>query len=170
MSKQNEFKWDDSALIPATLTVDFTPLLPEGSSEPAKVTFHEFSRTELTAFMTDGMLSNVFEMEEDGITAKRDTQGLPIKRPFEAVEKYNSQILFEHLSVSTGRAKPPEFFAGLRFTASTMAAFLDAWMKMQHIEEVIATSGNWMMLPTITNLFAGANESESVTQAEILPA
>lgn len=173
MSK--DFKWDNSALKPSTITVDFTDLLPDKAPKTFAqgadaVVFREFSRTDLVSFIDESLSKQIYKPKlVDGVAAT-DTEGNEIleRVPFIEVESDHSAFLFKYLAVSCRNAKDAEWFAKLDFTISGLTAIVDMLLVLNHVEEVLATQGNFMMLPTIRDLFAATAEKSSENPAPTL--
>lgn len=176
MSK--DFKWDNSALKPTTIIVDFTELLPQDADKTStagadKIEFREFPRTDLVAFIEESLSKKIW-IEKVGEDEKPilDAENNPVleRLPFGKVEQDHSAFLFKYLSVGCRGVKSADWFAGLDFTISGLTAIVDMLMTLNHVEEVLSTQGNFMMLPTIRDLFAATAERNSDPQAPTLQA
>lgn len=166
---ESKFAWDDSALIPTTIDIDFASLLTGKDAADAKVTFHEFPRSELVAFMEESLEKKIYvpdptgKLEEDGSVAM-------IKLPFKDVESDHSAFLFKYLSIGCRGQRKAAWFEKLPLTISGITALVDMLLKLNHIEEVMASQGNFMMLPTLRDLFGAANARNSEAPAPTLEA
>lgn len=173
MSKPSpQFKWDESALKPAEVTIDFSDLT---KTKDDKVTFYELPRTDLVEFVAESLEKRVVEEIKNPTTGeveRNDDGSVKTKtRPFRDVEAEHSAYFFKYLAVSSRGAKDCAFFQALPLTVTALDGLVDMLLKMNHVEEVLATSGNWLMLPTIKSLFAEADPNPvSDPPAEILPA
>lgn len=163
----DNFKWDDNALIPSKVTIDFSPLTD--SKDDKAVEFFEFSRTDLTEFVSESLDLQVYETEEDGKTLKLTPETKqPIKRPFQEVAKDASASLFKFLALATRSKRKAAFFEGLPLTGTALAGLSEMLTELNHVGEVIAASGNWMVLPTMMEMWAEARnkKDESVSPTE----
>lgn len=163
MSNKPKFQWDADALTPDVVKIDFAKLT--GTKDAEVITFYEFSRTELTDFVAGSLELKIFETEPDG-SVKKDAEGVDIRKKFSEVADEHSAFIFKALATATRSEKDEKFFADLPITAKGMAALVDMLLKLNHVDEVLATSGNWLMLPTVMEILgqaadAKSNESES---------
>lgn len=152
-STKPKFQWDDSVLTPDSITVNFSKLTTK--DEDAAVEFYELPRQTLVEFVAESLEKKIYETGEDGKLTK-DDEGKEIKRSFKQVELEHSKFLFKYLSKSTRGKRPEKFFESLELTATMLTGLVDMLLKLNHIEEVLATSGNWLMLPMMRDLFAEA--------------
>lgn len=155
---KSKYQWDIAALVPEVIEVDFAKLTDK--EEPQEVKFYEFTRTDLTTFVEESLALKVIETEKDG-TPKKDEQNNEIRKPFRDVEKEHSAFLFKWLAVGTRNAKKADYFEKLPLTATAIAALVNMLLKLNHVDEVLATSGNWLMLPTVMEFLAAADEKSN---------
>lgn len=151
----NTFKWDDKALVPDSVEVNFP--LPSGGKE--KVTFYEFPRMVLVEFIAESMEKKFIETEEDG-QPKKDENGIIVRRPFGDVADEQSDLLFKYLAKASRGAKDIDFFKEADIPSKGMYALVDMIMSINHLDEILATGGNWLMLPTVREMLSEVKADE----------
>lgn len=166
----SDFTWDESALIPDTLEATLPTGSKDGEASTERVTLRELPRRHLIAFVSEAM-DNRFvhdvEREVDGKLVK-----VTERLPFTEVSDTQSKVICKYLSLATDGAKKPEFFAKVldNLTGKAIGALIDAFIKMNRLEEIAATGGNWLLLPQVRDIMATAAKEESGSQTQITPA
>ena len=157
MSESKKFQWDDSVLVPESLEITFPTEVTGG--DPVTVMHYELPRIELVNFVTEGIdkkfISEV-EREVDGVK-----QMVMERTAFKDVVAEQEAMLFKYLAKSSRGKQTAKFYAGLQLGAGALIALVDAFLKLNHLEEITASGGNWFMLPTIRAMLAEADNSES---------
>lgn len=157
-----QFQWDAEALLPETITVPFKRRNEEGTIISEDVTFTEMPRQKLIEFITEAIdhefLTEV-EVEKDG---KKTTE---LKRtPFKEVADRQACLLFKYLAECSG--KSVDYFRKLNITGRGMGMLVELLYKVNHIEEVASTGGNWLLLPQVREVLSEkAAESSGSPQA-----
>lgn len=153
-----KFKWNAEALIADSCTI------PLGGEE---VTFVEFPRQTLVEFISEAM-DRKFVTEEalpEADIAAGLTGSIEKRMPFKEVSDLQLEFLFTYLAKATeGTTNPKKkaFFKDLPLTGGGLSALVEMLMNLNHIDEVLTTGGNWLMLPQAMALHAGA-DSETPT-------
>jgi hypothetical protein len=156
---EKQFQWDENALIPSEITVDFKKIDPEHGDV---VVFYELPRVHLMEFVSSSLDLQVYETNEDGTVKLKEGTETPTKRPITEVEKDSSKHLFKYLALSSRGKKDEKFFEKLPLTTVAIGKLTEMLLEINHVQEIIATSGNWLMLPTMLEMYAEAkSESES---------
>lgn len=157
-----KFQWDADALVPEVIEIDFAPI----TGKEDKVAFHEFPRMILTEFVEESLALKVIKLKEDG-TPEKDDDGNEIRKSFGEVEKEHSAFLFKYLAKAAKDKKTAEEFGKMDLTVKAMSGLVDMLLKLNHVDEVLATSGNWLMLPTVMAFLAEADakSQESASQS-----
>lgn len=161
MAKQ-KFQWDASALIPDTVEIDFSSLT-DNAETPDLVTFTELSRTDLVIFVEESLELNVIKLKTDG-TPETDEDGKQVRKKFAEVEKEHAAFLFKWLEKACQSKKKAKDFETMKLTVPAIAALVDMLLKLNHVDEVLATSGNWLMLPQAMAFLAAANAGSSESE------
>jgi hypothetical protein len=145
----NKFQWDDSALVPESVEVNYPAEFKEDGSvkKTDKVLHFELARPDLVAFIADALDKNFIKEVEKEIDGEKKT--VTERIPFREVEAEQSRLLFDGLAKSTRGKKDAEFFEKLEIGARGMDALVEMFFALNHIQEVTATGGNWLMLPTV---------------------
>lgn len=149
--EEKKFKWNPECLQRDEFEVDLGAADPKGT--PFKL--YEMSRTPLLAFVEECIDKKFIDAEGDRL-------------PFTQVEKEQAEVLHKYLSESTktpgllqkGDYNPDkdlnfrsaEFFASLDIPARAFGDLIEGWFACQHLEEILATGGNWLMLPTVREI------------------
>jgi hypothetical protein len=158
MSESKKFQWDDSVLVPESLEITF-PAEVTGS-DPVTVIHYELPRVELVNFVTEGIDKKFItevEKEIDGVK-----QMVVERTKFKEVVAEQEALLFKYLAKSSRGKQPEKFYAKLQLGAGALIALVDAFLKLNHLEEITASGGNWFMLPTIRAMLSEADaNSES---------
>lgn len=146
--KKSKFKWDPECLKRDEFEIDL------GAADPAGTPFiiYELARGPLLEFVETCIDKNF--LKEDGE-----------RRPFAEIEKEQVEVLSKVFSESTKTPsllqagdykhkkdpnyRAPEFFAKLDIPARAFGDLIEAFFAVQHLEEILATGGNWLMLPTV---------------------
>jgi hypothetical protein len=158
-----KFVWDDSALEPEVITVNFpVGVGKDGGKQTEEVKFIELPRKVLIEFISEAI-------DKDLITRTKGADGEEKieRRPLKDVATEQEKILFKYLAKGTWdgsqrEVKKPEFFEKLDLSANGMANLIEMFLALNHIEEIAATGGNWFLLPQVRRISAaGAEESES---------
>ena len=150
MSKDKKFKWNPECLVPDEIEVDL------GAADPkSPFTMRELSRTDLLSFVGE-CIDKKF-IKEDGERA-----------PFIEVAKEQEEVINRYLALSTsyGEAsnkRKPEFFAKLDIPTSAYGDLIEAFFDINHLDEILATGGNWLMLPTVREVQKRSEASESAS-------
>lgn len=167
-----KFVWDSSALTPETADVPGFPvsMRKDGTVETEDLQFIEFTRTNLVDYVTEGYDVEMYRevekelLDEDGtLKPTKITERIPIKE----IDAKQSAVLFKYLSLaswdgSKRGVKPPKFFENAPLTGGQISALADMLNQINHIDAILGTGGNWLVLPTIRRL-READESESQT-------
>jgi len=163
----NKFQWDDSALVPDSIEINYPVKFNEDGTvaETETVRHFELARLDLVKFIADALdkkFVREVEVEEDG---QKVTKAERV--PFLEVEEEQRKLLFDGLAKTTRGKKDAKFFEKLTIGARGMDALVEMFFELNHIEEVTATGGNWLMLPTVREAMseaeAGSSESPSAT-------
>lgn len=158
-----KFQWDDSALIPESVEVNYPVEFKEDGTvkKTEKILHFELARPDLVKFIAEALDKNfIREVEKDFDGEKKTVQE---RVPFREVEAEQSKLLFEGLAKSTRGKKDAEFFANLNIGARGMDALVEMFFSLNHIQEVTATGGNWLMLPTVREALSEAETAETKT-------
>lgn len=139
MAKDKRFKWNPECLVPDFLEIDL------GKADPgAPFTLRELSRTDLLGFIEE-CIDKKF-IDEDGN-----------REVFSKVAKEQEEVLNRYLSKATSYGlkdnnRTPEFFAKLDIPTSAYGDIIEVFFDINHLDEILATGGNWLMLPTVREL------------------
>lgn len=155
------FVWNDEVLIPATVTIKYPVKTTDpNATEREEVVHYELSRTDLVAFIAAGMDTKLIQTVTDA-EGKQTEERIP----FAEVSEKQADLFFTYLAKSTKGVKDAKFFKKLDIGARGMDALVSMFFKLNYIQEVISTAGNWLMLPTIREAYATpATPSEPQTQ------
>lgn len=179
MSKTPEytFVWSDGALIPAALTINI-PLFntdgtmqmesdaPGAKPKTEAVRFYELPRKKLVQFLADStglkVIEELEEMEDRFDPVSGDTVQVhkTKKLPIEQVANEHSDLFFIWLAEMTNGAKTAQYFEDLPIGSNGIAALVEMFMEVNHVNEVLASSGNWLMLPEIQKVLRKPEEGE----------
>jgi hypothetical protein len=165
----SEFKWDDNALIPDSVEVTFQSK-DDDKFKKEKVTFYEFPRLTLVEFVTESMDKKFIEIDAETGQPKRDENDIIIRRPFGDVADEQAELLFKYLAKASRDVKDIGFFRDLDLTSKGMYALVDMLLSINHLNEILATGGNWLMLPTVREMLSGAEKVVSESQKPTLQA
>lgn len=152
---KKKFQWDDAALIPDSMEITFPTEVTGG--DPVTVIHYELPRIELVNFVAEGIDKKFLievEREVDGVKKM-----VPERTPFKDVVSAQEALLFKYLAVSTRGKQTDKFYAKLKIGAGGLFALVDAFLKLNHLEEITASGGNWFMLPTIRAMLTEADAS-----------
>jgi hypothetical protein len=148
----DRFKWDDKALIPDSVEVTL-PAEVTGS-EKVKVKFYELSRPDLVGFVAEAIDKKFVNVN--------DETGDISRTPFKDVEAEQSKLLFKYLAIATKNVHSAEFFENLALTSGGLYALVSMLLTVNHLDEILATGGNWLLLPSVrTMLTEEAEKTES---------
>ena len=153
MNESKKFVWDDSALVPESLEITFPTEVTGG--DPVTVMHYELPRVELVNFVTEGIDKKFItevEKEIDGVK-----QMVVERTKFKEVVAEQEALLFKYLAKSSRGKQPEKFYAKLQLGAGALIALVDAFLKLNHLEEITASGGNWFMLPTIRAMLSEAD-------------
>lgn len=152
----SKFKWSDDALSPDSLEMVFPgSITPTG--EDVKVTQWELSRPDVVAFIQEGF-DRTFTHEVDQPDGTKEKKQLP----FADIVKAQETLLWKYLAKSSRGAQDEKFYKSLTLGAKGLIALVDAFMHLNHLEEIMASGGNWFLLPTIRSMSEAEEEgSES---------
>ena len=149
----SKFQWDDSVLVPESLEITFPTEVTGG--EPVTVMHYELPRIELVNFVTEGIDKKfINEVEREG-------QMVMERTAFKDVVTEQEALFFKSLAKSTRGKQTEKFYSKLQLGAGALIALVDAFWKLNHLEEITASGGNWFMLPTIRAMLAEADNLES---------
>ena len=158
MSESKKFVWDDSVLVPDSLEIIFPTEVTGG--EPVTVIHYELARVELVNFVAEGIDKKFVHEVEKEIDGEK--QMIVERTPFKDVVAEQETLLFKYLAKSSRGKQTAKFYAGLQLGAGALIALIDAFLKLNHLEEITASGGNWFLLPTIRAMVSGADgNSES---------
>lgn len=148
MLKDKKFKWAPECIVPDSLEIDLGQADPNGA-----FILRELSRTDLLAFVGE-CIDKKF-VNEDGD-----------RQPFLEVAAEQSEVIDKYLSKSTSYSgedsknyRSPEFFKTLDIPTRVYGDLIEAMFEVNHLDEILATGGNWLMLPTV-------REVQKQTEAE----
>jgi len=160
--KSKKFQWDDKALVPDTWDVTFPTEVTGG--DPVQVIHYELNRTDLVDFVAEGTDNDFMRpvlgedgkpvLEEDGTPRK-------VRAPFKEISNEQAALLWKYMAKSSRGAQTVEFYTGLQLGSNAMLALVDAFMNLNHIDEIMASGGNWFMLPTVRVLLSAEAKPES---------
>lgn len=154
------FAWDDSALVPESVTTNIPN--PEGGSKE-KITFYELPRLELVSFIKEGVEAK-FVKEPENEDEK------PVNLEFSVVEEMQINLMCKYLSISCRKVKDEEYFKALPWHPNMIKAFAKLLVDLNHIEEIVTTGGNWLMLPAVSEVLLVAQGESSESQKPTLQA
>jgi hypothetical protein len=152
---ESKFKWDDKALIPDSIEIVF-PTEVTGKEE-VKVKFYEFPRPVLVEFVAEALDKN--------FVTKNEETGEVSRAPFKQVADEQSELLFKYLAKATRDTQDIKFFKKLALTSGGMYALVEMLLATNHLDEILATGGNWLLLPSVREMMTEAKSAIS----EILP-
>jgi len=133
---EKKFKWNPDCLVPDSIEI------PLGAADPkGPFTMRELSRTDLLKFVGE-CIDKKF-IKEDGE-----------REPFVKVATEQEEVLNRYFAMSTSygdkdNKRTPEFFAKLDIPTSAYGDLIEAFFDINHLDEILATGGNWLMLPTV---------------------
>jgi hypothetical protein len=159
-----KFKWDDSALIPESVEIHYPVKFAEDGSvlETVTVQHFELARPHLVQFIAEALDKNFVREIETEVDGKKVMESKRV--PFKDVEEEQRALLFDGLAKSTRGKKDAKFFEKLSIGARGMDALVEMFFALNHIAEVTATGGNWMLLPTMREAMAEAANPDSESQ------
>lgn len=157
-----KFKWDSSCLERDECEIDLRNADPSG--RPFK--FYELARTQLLKFVEEcidkDFLNDKGEREE--FTKIAGEQAEVLHRYFSESTKTPSLLQKgEYDPAADKNYRSPEFFAGLDIPTRAFGNLVECYFQVQHLEEILATGGNWLMFPTVREIQRRA-ETESANQ------
>ena len=156
---EKKFKWDDTALVPDSVEITF-PAEVTGKEAEA-VTQYELSRPDLVDFVAEAMDKKFIkevETEVDGVK-----QLVTERLPFKVVASDQEVLLFKYLAKSSRGTRDDKFYKSLKLGAGGLYALIDMFLQLNHLEEIMASGGNWFMLPTIRKMMSEAAEENSAS-------
>lgn len=140
MSNGKKFKWNPECLKPSQETIDFgRELDPNGP-----FILRELSRTDLLSFIETSIEKKF--LKEDGE-----------REPFMTVVKDQEPMINKYLSLATSygeesNKRSEEFFAKLDIPTHAYGDIIELFFEINHLDEILATGGNWLMLPTVREI------------------
>ena len=151
-----KFKWDDKALIRDSLIITFPIEVTDGDVETVKQ--WELCRSDLVDFVAEAMDKKfIQEVEQpDGTTITE-------RLSFESVAEGQEALLWKFMAKSSQGVRDETFYKNLKLGAGGLIALVDAFLQLNHLNEIMASGGNWFMLPTIRQMLleAATESSES---------
>lgn len=156
-----KFQWDDKALIPETVEINYPVEFKDDGSvkKTEKVHHFELARPDLVSFIAGAIDKHFFIETEEEVDGEK--QKVTKRRPFTEVADEQAALLFDGLAKTTKGKKDAEFFTGLRLGPNGMNAIVEMFFSLNHIQEVIATGGNWLMLPTVREAISAEETQET---------
>ena len=148
-TEKKTYKWNPECLVPETATVDLgKDLDPGGPFE-----FRELPRTDLLSFI-DHCVNNKFTNEAGD------------RLPFLEIYKKQEAMINDYLSRSTGKKgdpnfRPVKFFETLEVPPRVYGDFLELLYQINHLEEILGTGGNLLMLPTLREVMRKDQATEA---------
>ena len=143
--KPKKFEWDNTALIPDSMEVTFPAEVTGEEAETVKQ--WELSRPDLISFVAAAMEKKFVDDKGERLS-------------FETVADSQETLLWEYMAKSSREAKDESWYKSLRLGTGGLIALVEAFLELNHLEEIMASGGNWFMLPTIRQILSEA-ESES---------
>lgn len=142
-----EFKWNPDCLIPDEATVDFGKADPKGP-----FVMRELSRTDLLAFVVECIDKEFVDAE-----GKRD--------PFAQIAAQQADVLNRYFAASTSygdkdNKRTAEFFAKVDIPTRAYGDLIELFFDLNHLDEIMATGGNWLMLPRVREIQKQAEAEE----------
>lgn len=141
---QHEFYWKNCV---AADSHDFKFNDLKGNSHD--FTFHEFSKQVLQEFVTDVYAHSLLERDEQD-QPKRHPNGEPMRKSFKQVAEELDEKLYVWFAKATQNKKEESYFKSLvdedRITFGQFAFMIEVIHVINHIEEIVATEGNWAAL------------------------
>jgi hypothetical protein len=164
----SKFKWNDSALVPEVIEVNYpTKFNEDGTVATTENVVHtELVRKDLVEFIAEALDKNFIREVEVEVDGEKTTK--PERIPFKEVEAEQAGLLFKYLAKTTKGKKDAKFFEKLEIGARGMDALVEMFFELNHIQEVTATGGNWLMLPTIRQAMSEVEAQESESQKPTL--
>lgn len=160
-----KFVWDESVLIPEQVTIPFPVEIVDGVvTKKEEVIHYELPRTELVAFIAEGIDQNFIE------TTDVDGEKVEKRKPFGTIEAQQRAVIFKYLAKSTRGVKDAKFYEKLEIGVRGMDALVEMLYSLNHIEEVIGTGGNWLMLPTVREMITSEAKAASESPTQTLQA
>jgi hypothetical protein len=148
MSK-NKFVWDADDLIPSEVTIKFPPIKdgkPDYTAPAEKqeeVTFYELPNLKLLQFVTESENMVIYQPSPEDTPTERKGK----YRPVQDVGREHSDFLNKWLSISCRGARSPEWFEQQELGVSAVIKLCDMISQINHVIEIMASQGNWFMLP-----------------------
>jgi hypothetical protein len=164
MSETKKFKWDDKALVPDSINITFPEEIT--GKEVETVRQWELARPDLVDFVAEAtgkVFTKEIEKEIDGVK-----QMIPERIPFKTVATDQEALFFKYLAKSSRGVKDEKFYKNLKLGAGGLIALIDMFLQLNHIDEIMASGGNWFMLPTIRVMLSEAENEESESQKPTL--
>jgi len=157
MSETKKFKWDDKDLIRDFMDITFPAEVTGGDAETVKQ--WELCRSDLVDFVAEAMDKKFVQevLQPDGTTTTE-------RISFRDVAKDQEGLFWKFLAKSSQDVKDEKFYKNLKLGAGGLIALIDAFLQLNHLDEIMASGGNWFMLPTIREMLleAGNEKSESL--------
>lgn len=157
---EKKFKWNPECLQRDTFEVDLGAADPKGTV----FTMYEMSRTPLLNFVEECIDKKFINEEGDRL-------------PFTQVASEQAEVLHKYFSESTKTPglvqkgdydskkdtnfRSPEFFKELDIPTRAFGDLIEGWFGVQHLEEILATGGNWLMFPTVREIQRQSETDES---------
>jgi hypothetical protein len=145
-SETKKFKWDDKALIPDAMEITFPAEVTGGDAVTVKQ--WELGRSELVDFVVEAMDKQFVDDEGKRI-------------PFKDVATDQEGLFWKFMSKSSRGVKDEQFYQNLMLGAGGLIALVDAFLQLNHLDEIMASGGNWFMLPTIRQMLLEAENVNS---------
>ena len=145
---EKKFKWDSTCLERDECEID----LRNADSNGRPFKFLELSRTPLLKFVEECIdrefLNEKGEREE--FTKIADSQLDVLCRYFSESTKTPSLVVKGDYDPTMDKNyRSPEFFKELDITARVFGDLIEQFFNVQHLEEILSTGGNWLMIPTV---------------------
>jgi len=168
-----KFSWDSSALVPETVTVSF-PTSDMVDSESEVITFVELPRIKNEKFISECVETRIGkEVQKDVEVEVQDTDnpgGLKTitqsKKVYEAnpisdVTSQQAGIVIKWLAEATQRGPTPKDEAYFKNVTENyigswgLGALVEMLFAINHTTEIMALSGNYLLLPRMLELGRG---------------
>ena len=150
---EKTFKWDASVLTPSKQDIEIN-----GET----ITLIEFPRTVTEQFIIESIEKKLSKEEkykdDDGVEQTRN-----VRIPMKDVLSQQSELVNRYLSKATKGVKTPKFFETAEFTANAYGHLVELLFELNHIEDILAVGGNWLVVPNIYAAREAAALAENAT-------
>jgi hypothetical protein len=168
-----KFTWDSTSLVPETVTVDF-PTSAKVDAEVETITFVEFSRIKNEKFIAECVETRVGkEVQKDvdvevqdpdnpgALKTVKQSKKVYEANPINDVTSQQAGIIIKWLAESTQRGPTPRTVA---YFKKVTEEYIGSWglghlaemlFAINHTSEIMAISGNYLLLPRILELGRG---------------